>query len=418
MFIKFALPTLATLTITCVLTTNIDAATYTWNRNLTPGDTATYDMWDDANWSIVGVSSGDLQAAPGGGTVAGGPRTGDSIVVPDGVIARMNDAGSTGMGLRRDFAGLTIGSNDTGISQLIYSNSFTSFNVEWRVRGNITGDPTNMGTNSWVFGGGRNSNIQTRQPTPTAPVVVTNFRSDFFAIEMFTNTILMGSNDFGSGQVRTTQDIHLSGFFEGRMEFRGVGVASQVIADASIDVGSFRYRDGAGTQVLLGNFDHQIGNIDTSGAGFAAGSALIATGGSITMETWDRNQFEDNVAFDLSQTTINMFGNGEDTAINLAIHGRDDGAVLTGYDNNFALGTLVIGDEAGDIVTLLDDGAYTIGSESALTALYVETLDLSSGAGLVVDSSMRLYYTNLIGDLSNVTGAAFVIAIPEPGSLI
>jgi hypothetical protein len=391
----------------------LSAATFTWNKNLTPGDTAIYDMWDDTNWTIVGTPTGSLQSSNGGGTVSGGPRTGDSIVVPDGVIARMNDNTGTGNAPDRFFAGITVGSALPGESQIEFHNSYTGKNVTFFVTGDVTGDSTNTGK-SFVRLSGRQAALKTQG---SSNVTITDFNTDMPQSEFTAPTTLVGNNDMGTTQVRTDEDIRVSGSLPDRFEFRQTSSASQVFADGPLDYGLVRYRDNAGTQYDLGNFDHIIGDIDLSGGGFGTGSALTMTGGSITMDDWSRNQFEDNEVFELSQTEIRMFGGSDDTDIVLAIHGRDDGASLAGYDDNFALGSLIVGDDAGDVITLFDDGAYATGSESSLTALYVGTLDLSSDASLIVGQDMRLYYQTLVGDLDNVTGAGNVIAIPEPGTV-
>jgi hypothetical protein len=112
----------------------LSAATFTWNKNLTPGDTAIYDMWNDANWVIVGTPMGDLQIlnSDPDGKVDGGPRTGDSIVVPDGFIARMGDYTGAGNAPSRFLAGITVGSALPGESQIEYHNNYTGKNATCR----------------------------------------------------------------------------------------------------------------------------------------------------------------------------------------------------------------------------------------------------------------------------------------------
>ncbi|NQU44254.1 hypothetical protein HQ520_13270, partial [bacterium] len=137
-----------------------------------------------------------------------------------------------------------------------------------------------------------------------------------------------------------------------------------------------------------------------------AGSYLRCNGlTTLTMIQWSQQDYKDPINFDLDDVSVILTGenDGPSTGIVLAVRGRDDGNAPSGWANNFALGTLVIGDEPGDVVTLLSGHAYNdpVGDDRA--ALYVSTLDMSSGASLQIPSDISLYYKTLIGGASAFT---------------
>ncbi len=134
-------------------------------------------------------------------------------------------------------------------------------------------------------------------------------------------------------------------------------------------------------------------------------------GGSITMKTWAQNAFTGPESFKLDTTTINLFGKANDTGIKMAARGSDNGPYA--FENNFALGTLVVGDEVGDVVTMVSpSGPYTEGSVSTDAALYVGTLDLASGAGFVIPEGIKVYTKKVVGSRENVTGVERLIIQP------
>lgn len=193
------------------------------------------------------------------------------------------------------------------------------------------------------------------------------------------------------------------------MQFRASSGTLTALGPLTFKLG-LQWRDGSNRSLLLGSYDHAISDILIwLSAAPGPSAAIIATGGSITMQDWTEHLFTNNTTFKLDNTCVKMFGDGDDTGIVLAVRGRDDGAVEDGFVDNFALGTLVVGDSAADRVTLKATSvAYAVGSASTLAALYVDTLDLSSGAALDIPATTRLYCHKLLGSGSNVTGAEYL----------
>ncbi|OPZ31318.1 MAG: hypothetical protein BWZ02_00278 [Lentisphaerae bacterium ADurb.BinA184] len=380
------------------------AATYTWNRNLTGGDTAWYDMDDDGNWAISGTPTGS------------GPGSTDDVVVPNGITARWEALG-TGSAPTRSFRALSIGSAAPGNTQVLLRNSYTGGTWGLRFYGDVVGDPDNGTTRHLDLQSGRGYSLYFG--TGSTGIQDTVADSSFWTIQ--TTFDMSGYNSSGGNiQVSSANPVTASGTIAtGLLQFRGSTGTFTATGPLNI-AATVQWRDSSGKHLVLNNYDHVIYDIGEYGTGFTALSAITATGGSITMRDWSVHKFQDPVAFDLDGTTVRMYGNGTDASIVLSVRGRDDGRdpLGSGLVDNFALGTLVIGDEPGDVVTLRTDGAYMAGSLSSDAALYVGTLDLTSGAGLVIPEGTRLYYVTLLGDTANVTGIERLSrAVPEPASL-
>ncbi len=393
------------------------AATYQWNKNLTSGDTTSYNLLDPTNWLIDGIP----------GTAGGNPPgSSDDVVVPNGITARWTDPGTTP---QWSFKSLAIGSGAAGATQVLLSTNYSSSNTSVSIAGNATGDPDN---NASTRAFDRISGPRSFNWTINGPANVSNFNTSELII---TNPPAGGLVTFsgvtnkvqfeGAIGVRT---VELSGTVLGRFDLRARSntvthtMTLDLVGPTNINELWFSRRadpNDSAQIVKLNSFDHMIGDI--SGAYFSTGSYITAdAGGSVTLTDWSKHEFKNNTDFDLSQITVNMFGATDDTGIVLSVRGRDDGsnAAATGLVDNFALGTLVVGDDAADVVTLRTDGAYTIGSFSSDAALYVNVLDLTSGASLVIPEGIKLYYMNLLGDTSNVDGIERLgsSAIPEPVS--
>ncbi len=105
----------------------------------------------------------------------------------------------------------------------------------------------------------------------------------------------------------------------------------------------------------------------------------------------------------LEQLTLLMEGNAD-----IEVGGRDMGAVLAGFDNNFALSELVLGDDQIGLVRLVDETDNAL-ADSQDEALYVDRLVLGAGSGLNLNG-LNLYYHQFIDEGG--------LILPEGGALI
>ncbi len=178
------------------------------------------------------------------------------------------------------------------------------------------------------------------------------------------------------------------------------------------------------------------------GSGSAPGTFSISdTTASVTVS--DRLVLAENGQFQaVAGSTIHMtdsaFENESTTAGNLSdlanltltfegglgvvdpfeIAGEDMGAMLAGFDSNFALGTLQLGGDAGigqvQLVDLFDNRPEWEGSE----ALYVENIILGIGSTLDLNG-LNIYYQNFtdLGGTVSFSGGSMT-QVPEPATLI
>lgn len=295
-------------------------------------------------------------------------------------------------------------------------NNYTSGSLELRFNSGMTGDPDNdLSAGEWhLKGDGRRSLIV--KGTQNYSFLNSIGCASYFE---FYGTNLVGICGSGStSQIRTsgTPTIYAPDAWLGVLQFRdfkGTFTATNSFVSGGLD-----WRDKTTCRVILSPDDHVIDSFSFSGFGGSATAGIQMAGGSITMKTWKDNQFTGPANFKLDAATVNMFGGANDTKILMAARGRDDGPVGAGFNDNFAIGTLVVGDDAGDVVTMQSpSGPYAEGSESADAALYVGTLDLSSGAGLVIPEGIKIYARTVSGSRDNVTGAERLAVIPS-GMLI
>lgn len=386
------------------------AATLTWNKNLTDDDTAYYSIFDDDNWIVEGDHAG---TAPSGFTE--GIYTGDDVIIPNGITARWEDP-ATGTGKTRQGRSLTVGNADPGITRVLFKNNYSSGSAELRFNSGMTGDPdNNLAAGEWHIqgSGGRGLIIKGTQDY--------SFLHQFGCANYFEfyGTDIKGVCGSGNtSQIRTsgTPDIIAPDRWVGPLQFRdfkGTFTATNTFVCGGLD-----WRGSTTCRVILSPDNHIIDSFSFSGFGGSATAGIQMAGGSITMKTWKDNQFTGPANFKLDAATVNMFGGANDTKILMAARGRDDGPVGAGFNDNFAIGTLVVGDDAGDVVTMQSpSGPYAEGSESADAALYVGALDLSSGAGLVIPEGIKIYARTVAGSRDNVTGAERLAVIPS-GMLI
>ncbi|MCC7407028.1 MAG: hypothetical protein IT442_03090 [Phycisphaeraceae bacterium] len=101
----------------------------------------------------------------------------------------------------------------------------------------------------------------------------------------------------------------------------------------------------------------------------------------------------------------------------LEVAGVDLGDTAAGYEDNFALDTLVIGDGRAARVRLIDAFDNQLGSDLA-EALYVEHLVLAAGSVLDLNGLNIYYKTLTLGAGAQILGGQPLMNIPEPGSVV
>jgi hypothetical protein len=383
------------------------AAKLTWNRNLTGDDTAYYSIFDDANWIVEGDHEG---TAPSGYTE--GIYSLDDVVVPNGITALWEDP-ATGSGKIRTGKTLAVGTSEPGITRVFVKNNYTSGGLTLHFDYGMTGDPdNNLGAGEWhVKGAGTRALIV--KGTKIYSFLHRFGCGDYFE---FYGTNLVGiCGSGGTSQIRTggSPDIIAPEIWYGKLQFRDF--KGTFTATNTFVTGGLIWRDKTSCRVILSSDNHIIDTFSYNNFRGSTTAGIEMTGGSITMRSWPSNEFTDPASFKMDTATVNLFGSTNDAGIAMAARGRDDG--LHGFIANFALGTLVVGDDAGDVVTMQSpSGPYAEGSESTDAALYVDTLDLSSGARLVIPAGIKVYAKALVGSRSNVIGSERLI-VPPQGTL-
>ncbi|MEE3331446.1 MAG: hypothetical protein VX246_11315 [Myxococcota bacterium] len=170
--------------------------------------------------------------------------------------------------------------------------------------------------------------------------------------------------------------------------------------------------DGSSALVVDGGTLSVGQDVDVDDLSVGAGSYLTGLAGQV----WEVNDAFSNASTEAGswrtvESTLFLNGGGAQT-IDLA--GSDLGAVVAGFLDNFAWGTLSLG--AGVSATLAD------GNGTAGAALYVsvfetsDTLDLSGGTISVLDSPYNVYYDSNRSENSWLSGASYALA--SGGSLI
>jgi hypothetical protein len=129
------------------------------------------------------------------------------------------------------------------------------------------------------------------------------------------------------------------------------------------------------------------------------------------------NKSTQREAWDTRYAEIKLIGGHTHT---LAWSGADLGADMSGFDNNFAIGTLLVA--SGDSLTL-EDGDANPGA-----AIYVTTLDFAGGLAQiasVVGNGVNIDYdpsqpgnAYLQGATYSLQGGGVIQAVPEPGSIV
>jgi len=111
-----------------------------------------------------------------------------------------------------------------------------------------------------------------------------------------------------------------------------------------------------------------------------------------------------------------VFEGGQDHIDPCEVAGEDMGAIMAGFENNFALGTLRIGGAGGIGQIQLFDAFDNRPGWDGAEALYVENLFVGPGSHLDLNG-LNLYYLNGTIDPGAVLLGGTPILIPAPGSL-
>ena len=170
--------------------------------------------------------------------------------------------------------------------------------------------------------------------------------------------------------------------------------------------------DGSSTLVVDGGTLSVGGDVDVDDLSVGGSSYLTGLAGQV----WEVNDAFSNASTEASswrtvESTLFLNGGGAQT---MDLAGSDLGAVVAGFLDNFAWGSLSLG--TGVSATLAD------GNGTAGAALYVsvfetsDTLDLSGGTISVLDSPYNVYYDSNRSENSWLSGASYAFA--SGGSLI
>jgi hypothetical protein len=111
-----------------------------------------------------------------------------------------------------------------------------------------------------------------------------------------------------------------------------------------------------------------------------------------------------------------IFEGGSEDIDPFEVAGLDLGAIMEGFDSNFALGTLQLGGDDIGYIQLVDDCDNTPDHEGA-DALYVYNLIIEAGSTLDLNGLNIYYLTATIdGDIIDSAGSGGSQQIPEPAS--
>ena len=153
---------------------------------------------------------------------------------------------------------------------------------------------------------------------------------------------------------------------------------------------------------------------------FGAAGFLTAVPGStihMTGSAFENESINPDNLVGLGNLTL-IFEGGTGDVDPFEVAGEDMGAVMAGFDSNFALGTLQLGGDAGigqiQLVDTFDNRPDWEGSE----ALYVKNLIIGAGSTLDLNG-LNLYYLNFtdLGGSIDFNGGDMQ-QVPEPATLL
>lgn len=207
---------------------------------------------------------------------------------------------------------------------------------------------------------------------------------------------------------------------------------------SSLTVSSLRIGDLAGSagSVTISSGSLQCGDLVVGSAGtgsleisnaanitvtgklqFGRGATLLASSPSrirLTGTAMENFSTDPAALAGLAQTTLSV-ENGILSACLLEVAGRDLGATLAGFNTNFAMGGLTIGQGDSARVMLAND-VINQPLWSGGEALYVDNLVLSAGSILDLDG-LHLYYLSLTDNGGTILDGS-IQQVPEPACLL
>jgi len=238
---------------------------------------------------------------------------------------------------------------------------------------------------------------------------------------------------------------------EGLYELGGTGtLAASTVSVGRAGKGTFVQSGGTHTSnsLTIADLGGSEGAYSISGGTLKSSSVVVGKSGNGRLSITDEGahieiskslRFGANSSFDaVPGSTIHMSGAGLDIVntepsdlggLNnlklvfegspslpclFEVAGRDLGAVMSGFDGNFALLDLMIGGADAGSVQLVDQRDNAFDTE----ALYVKSLTLGSGSSLDLNG-LNIYYQSFVdhGGAIDLNGGQLIL-VPEPATLL
>lgn len=189
------------------------------------------------------------------------------------------------------------------------------------------------------------------------------------------------------------------------------------VAGGQLRAQQIRIGSGTGSSLIVSNpsADIQVTSslyVKSDGRITAApGSAIRMFGSSFLNESTTPSALAD-----LRNLTMTFEGNPA-AASSVEVAGNDVGAMVGGFEGNFALGTLQIGGISGAGQVCLMDSFRNQTSGTRPESLYVDQLVLGAGSHLDLNG-LNLYYNHYINNGGTITlNGGSMTLVPEPGTL-
>jgi len=183
---------------------------------------------------------------------------------------------------------------------------------------------------------------------------------------------------------------------------------------------------GTLTASTLEVYGNGMVNITSAQAAIKTGQLTLGSGSTLTAvagsqihinglaPTFTNLSRDENALAGLENVALVFDGNEKPAAVILEVAGRDYGATTQGFSDNFALGSLVVG-QINPLTVYLFDSTDN-GNRASPEALYVHDLSIGSGSTLNLHG-FDLYYDGTLDNQGAITGGN-AIFVPEPGTLL